>query len=84
MRKAVSVAVTAVTRTIISPSCVLRFTRRQVFGTGSKQCDVYDHAVAPIVDEVLEGFNCTIFAYGQTGTGKTFTMEGDLSEEQVG
>ena len=57
---------------------------RQVFGTGSKQSDVYDHAVAPIVDEVLEGFNCTIFAYGQTGTGKTFTMEGDLSEEQVG
>ena len=44
---------------------------------------MYDHAVAPIVDEVLEGFNCTIFAYGQTGTGKTFTMEGDLSEEQV-
>ena len=30
----------------------------------------------PIVEEVLEGFNCTIFAYGQTGTGKTFTMEG--------
>jgi len=28
------------------------------------------------VTEVLEGFNCTIFAYGQTGTGKTFTMEG--------
>ena len=28
------------------------------------------------MDEVLEGFNCTIFAYGQTGTGKTYTMEG--------
>lgn len=26
--------------------------------------------------QVLDGFNCTIFAYGQTGTGKTFTMEG--------
>ena len=32
-------------------------------------------AIAPIVEEVLEGFNCTIFAYGQTGTGKTYTME---------
>ena len=29
-----------------------------------------------IVDSVLEGYNGTIFAYGQTGTGKTFTMEG--------
>jgi len=28
------------------------------------------------VNEVLEGYNCTIFAYGQTGTGKTYTMEG--------
>jgi len=32
--------------------------------------------VSPIVNEVLEGYNCTIFAYGQTGTGKTYTMEG--------
>lgn len=29
------------------------------------------------MNEVLEGFNCTIFAYGQTGTGKTYTMEGE-------
>ncbi len=29
--------------------------------------------VEPIVDEVLQGFNCTVFAYGQTGTGKTHT-----------
>ena len=29
-----------------------------------------------MLDEVLAGYNCTVFAYGQTGTGKTFTMEG--------
>lgn len=29
---------------------------------------------------MLQGFNCTIFAYGQTGTGKTYTMTGDMSE----
>lgn len=29
--------------------------------------------------KVLNGFNCTIFAYGQTGTGKTYTMTGDIS-----
>lgn len=29
---------------------------------------------------MLSGYNCTIFAYGQTGTGKTYTMSGDMSE----
>jgi len=29
---------------------------------------------------MLGGYNCTIFAYGQTGTGKTYTMSGDMSE----
>ena len=48
----------------------------QVFGPDSQQEKVYNQAIVPIVQEVLDGFNCTIFAYGQTGTGKTFTMEG--------
>lgn len=30
--------------------------------------------------QMLTGYNCTIFAYGQTGTGKTYTMSGDMSE----
>lgn len=29
----------------------------------------------------MDGFNCTIFAYGQTGTGKTYTMEGSTGAE---
>ncbi|KFM22480.1 125 kDa kinesin-related protein, partial [Auxenochlorella protothecoides] len=42
---------------------------------------LYDSTVAPLVEEMLEGFNCTIFAYGQTGTGKTYTMTGgDLAQ----
>lgn len=48
----------------------------QVFGPDTSQHRLYAQAIHPIVEEVLEGFNCTIFAYGQTGTGKTFTMEG--------
>ncbi|XP_074569890.1 kinesin-like protein KIN-5A [Curcuma longa] len=52
------------------------FTFDKVFGPTSKQKDLFDQAVAPVVNEVLEGYNCTIFAYGQTGTGKTYTMEG--------
>lgn len=50
--------------------------RIQVFGPKATQETVFKNAVVPIIDEVLEGFNCTIFAYGQTGTGKTYTMEG--------
>ena len=37
----------------------------------------------PIVDFVLEGYNGTIFAYGQTGTGKTHTMEGNDKVEEM-
>lgn len=55
----------------------------QVFGPSAKQKDLYDQAVVPIVNEVLEGFNCTIFAYGQTGTGKTYTMEGESKKTKV-
>lgn len=52
------------------------FTFDTVFDSDSKQLDIYNETARPIVDKVLSGFNGTIFAYGQTGTGKTFTMEG--------
>ena len=55
----------------------------QVFGPTAQQKDLYEQAVVPIVNEVLEGFNCTIFAYGQTGTGKTYTMEGECKKAKV-
>ena len=44
----------------------------------SKQRDLYDETFRDLVDNVLSGFNGTIFAYGQTGTGKTFTMQGNI------
>ncbi|KAK7257751.1 hypothetical protein RIF29_31964 [Crotalaria pallida] len=53
----------------------------KVFGPNSQQNEVYEQAVSPIVYEVLEGYNCTIFAYGQTGTGKTYTMEGGARQK---
>lgn len=53
----------------------------KVFGVYSKQSEVFDTMVRPIVDETLAGYNCTIFAYGPTGTGKTHTMEGDIRNE---
>ncbi|EYU38653.1 hypothetical protein MIMGU_mgv1a000707mg [Erythranthe guttata] len=56
----------------------------KVFGPNAQQKDLYEQAVIPIVNEVLEGFNCTIFAYGQTGTGKTYTMEGECKKSKSG
>ncbi|KAM4606947.1 kinesin-like protein KIF11 [Polymixia lowei] len=55
------------------------YTFDMVFGPAAKQIDVYRSVVCPILDEVIMGYNCTVFAYGQTGTGKTFTMEGERS-----
>lgn len=52
------------------------FTFDQVFDWNSTQEQVYEDAAKPIVISVLEGYNGTVFAYGQTGTGKTHTMEG--------
>ncbi|GAB1601161.1 kinesin-like protein KIF3A [Argonauta hians] len=52
------------------------YTFDSVFGPDCKQVDVYNEVARPIIDSVLAGYNGTIFAYGQTGTGKTFTMEG--------
>uniref|UniRef100_A0A3Q3EN88 Kinesin-like protein n=1 Tax=Labrus bergylta TaxID=56723 RepID=A0A3Q3EN88_9LABR len=54
------------------------FTFDSVYGWESKQNDIYDDAVRPLVESVLRGFNGTIFAYGQTGTGKTHTMQGHI------
>ncbi|XP_042203574.1 kinesin-like protein KIF3A [Homarus americanus] len=59
------------------------FTFDSVFGQDSKQVDVYNLAARPIVENVLEGYNGTIFAYGQTGTGKTYTMEGVRSVSEL-
>ncbi|KAM9354827.1 kinesin family member 3Cb [Pholidichthys leucotaenia] len=56
------------------------FTFDSVYGWSSKQGDIYDDAVRPLVESVLQGFNGTIFAYGQTGTGKTYTMQGVSSD----
>ncbi|KAL5736762.1 hypothetical protein ACOSP7_031242 [Xanthoceras sorbifolium] len=46
-----------------------------VFRPQAGQDDVFEDT-APFATSVLDGYNVCIFAYGQTGTGKTFTMEG--------
>jgi kinesin family protein 3/17 len=51
--------------------------------SSSRQKDLYEETFRITVDAVLEGYNGTIFAYGQTGTGKTFTMEGVRSDPEL-
>ena len=46
----------------------------QVLTEAASQVDVYHAAVQPIVEDVLNGYNGTIMAYGQTGAGKTYTL----------
>ncbi|CAD8168433.1 unnamed protein product [Paramecium pentaurelia] len=52
------------------------FTFDRIFGPDSEQADVFEEVGRPILDSVMNGYNGTIFAYGQTSSGKTFTMEG--------
>lgn len=49
----------------------------RVFGPEADQAMIFDEIISPIVDDLMKGMNCTVFAYGQTGTGKTFTMTGN-------
>ncbi|KAL3446731.1 P-loop containing nucleoside triphosphate hydrolase protein [Aspergillus insuetus] len=56
------------------------YTFDKVFSAAADQLAVYEDVVLPIVTEMLAGYNCTIFAYGQTGTGKTYTMSGDMTD----
>jgi kinesin family member 17 len=54
-----------------------------VYGADSLQQSVYDESAFPLVESVIEGYNGTIFAYGQTGCGKTHTMMGSYDAEDT-
>ena len=56
-----------------------------IFPISCSQQAIYEEGAFPLVDSVIEGYNGTIFAYGQTGCGKTHTMMGDpINEEKRG
>lgn len=52
------------------------FTFDATYDKNTVQKNFYDESCAGIIESCLEGFNGTIFAYGQTGCGKSFTMQG--------
>ena len=60
---------------------VYRFNFDRIFPPSSTQQDIYDFGVKGIIDSVLDGYNGTVLAYGQTSSGKTYTMQGEMDEE---
>jgi hypothetical protein len=54
----------------------------EVLTEAASQKRVYEVVAKPVVESVLEGYNGTVMAYGQTGTGKTFTL-GRLGDEDT-
>lgn len=50
------------------------FTFDYVYGPNCSQNEIYSDLAAPLVNQFLQGFNATILAYGQTFSGKTYTM----------
>lgn len=48
-----------------------------VFDDKAEQSKIYSKSTEQCLDYLLNGYNSTIIAYGQTGTGKTYTMEGN-------
>ncbi|KIW30084.1 uncharacterized protein PV07_05860 [Cladophialophora immunda] len=54
-----------------------------VFTTHDDNAKVYDAAAKRLVRRVMEGYHGTVFAYGMTGTGKTFSMQGTMSSPGV-
>ncbi|CAM6124516.1 unnamed protein product [Calypogeia fissa] len=55
----------------------------RVFDPSSKTVDIYDAHTKKIISSAIRGFNGTIFAYGQTSSGKTYTMRGTSEEPGV-
>ncbi|CAD8095340.1 unnamed protein product [Paramecium sonneborni] len=55
-----------------------------VFDSKATQNQVYNDIAKGVVGSVIKGFNGTIFCYGQTGTGKTYTMMGQLDSDEKG
>ncbi|KAK2819844.1 hypothetical protein Q7C36_021490 [Tachysurus vachellii] len=61
----------------------LKFVFDRVFGEDSTQMELFENTTKGVVDGVLNGYNCTVFAYGATGAGKTHTMLGSSENPGV-
>lgn len=58
------------------PQKNLPFYFDQVFGYDSSNNDVFDKSTKNLIKSLMNGYNCSVFVYGVTGAGKTYTMIG--------
>ncbi|TWW67965.1 kinesin-like protein KIF18A [Takifugu flavidus] len=61
----------------------LKFVFDHVFNENSTQLDIFENTTKAVLDGLMNGFNCTVFAYGATGAGKTHTMLGSQDDPGV-
>ncbi|KAK3306896.1 P-loop containing nucleoside triphosphate hydrolase protein [Chaetomium strumarium] len=72
------------TCTIDSKEAQGSFTFDRVFDMSCKQSDIFNFSIKSTVDDILNGYNGTVFAYGQTGAGKSYTMMGSSIDDEEG
>ncbi|KDO16205.1 hypothetical protein SPRG_18259, partial [Saprolegnia parasitica CBS 223.65] len=70
--------------TVVLPSMKgTQFSFDRVFPPETTQETIFEHIGIPVIEELLNGYNCTILAYGQTGSGKTHTILGSKTEKGI-
>lgn len=76
-----SVDESGTTVTIKGAESTNKFNFDRVF-INANQKEVYEYSAKPVVEDILKGYNGTIFVYGQTSSGKTHTMQGPNIKDQ--
>lgn len=70
---------------VISSDKKISFKFDKIFPPNSEQKEVYNFVGKPMIKELMDGYNCTLFTYGVTGSGKTYSMFGfDIESGETG
>lgn len=61
----------------------MQFMFDRVFGNGSTNLEVFENTTKNLIENLMDGYNCSVFAYGATGAGKTHTMIGQTDNPGI-
>ncbi|KAG2370766.1 hypothetical protein C9374_014260 [Naegleria lovaniensis] len=67
-----------------NPGDEIKFEFDSSYDEEATQNEIFQHEILPILPSLFEGINTTVFCYGMTGSGKTFTMQGGETVENMG